>query len=138
MLGRGIRLGTVGGHVHAASTAVERRVQLPHGAETRNQQHGDLGLPHLRGYRADVLFVAVRSKTVLQRVATQATTMGDLDVRNTGIIERGSNLDHLFDTDLLALGVHAVTQAHVMQDYFAALEARTGGLAHYATSGALS
>jgi hypothetical protein len=38
-------------------------------------------------------------------------------------VEGGGDLDHLIDADLFALGMHAVAQAHVVQDDLAAFEA---------------
>ncbi|MNZ77218.1 hypothetical protein D3C78_957470 [compost metagenome] len=134
VLRRGVRLGAVGGHVHAARAAVIGRLQFLHGAQARNQQHRDLGLLHLRSDGADVFLVAVRGEAVLQRVAAQARAVGDLDVGHAGVVEGGGDLDHLLDADLLALGVHAVAQAHVVEDDLAAFQ--TVGLAHHATSGA--
>ncbi len=141
VLGRCICLGAMRGDVHATRAAIVGRLQLLHGAQARNQQHGNFRLLHQRRDCADVFLIAVWSEAVLQRVAAQACAVGDLDIRYTGGVQRGRDLDHLLNADLLALGVHAVTQTHVMQDYFAALEVRLGGvagLAHYATSGALS
>jgi hypothetical protein len=45
-------------------------------------------------------------------------------IGHAGRVQRGGDLDHLLDADLLALGMHAVAQAHVVQQDLAALEAR--------------
>ncbi|WP_434735408.1 hypothetical protein [Candidatus Accumulibacter necessarius] len=58
---------------------------------------------------------------MLQRIAAQAGAVRDLDVGHAGLVQGGGDLDHLLDADLLALGVHAVAQAHVVQDDLAAL-----------------
>ncbi|MND48031.1 hypothetical protein D3C80_389420 [compost metagenome] len=40
--------------------------------------------------------------------------MGHLDQRHTGGVEATGNVFHLLQGDLVAFGVHAVTQAHVV------------------------
>jgi hypothetical protein len=122
VLGRGVGLGAVGGHVHAAGAAVVGRLQLAHGAQAGDQQHRHLGLGHLRRHGRDVFLVAVGRKAVLQGIAAQAGAVGDLDIGHTRRVQGGGDLDHLVDADLFALGMHAVTQAHVVQDDFLAFE----------------
>ena len=59
--------------------------------------------------------------------------MRDLDLRHAGRVERGSDAHHLIDRYLLALGVHAVAQGHVVQQDLAAPEI---DLAHATASSA--
>ena len=72
---------------------------------------------------------------MLQRIAAQAGAVGDLDVGHAGIVQRSGDLDHLFDRHLLALGVHAIAQAHVVDGDLAAFQIH---FTHAATSIGLS
>ncbi|MNY61147.1 hypothetical protein D3C86_1977970 [compost metagenome] len=58
----------------------------------------------------------MRREAVVDRATAEAVAVGDLDQRHAGGVEAGGDRDHLLQADLVALGVHAVAQAHVVQD----------------------
>ena len=120
----------------SGATGIVGRLQLAHGAKARHEEDRNLGLLHPGRNGVDVFLVAGQRKAVLQGVAAQAGAVGHLDVGHAGLVKRGANLDHLLDADLFALGVHAVAQAHVMQNDLAALEVE--GAVHQTDSTALS
>jgi len=68
---------------------------------------------------------------MLLGIAAQPGAVGDLQIGHAGRVEGGGDLDHLLDADLLALGMHAVAQGHVVNDDLAALQGL--GIEHHAT-----
>ena len=54
-----------------------------------------------------------RSRGFVQ--AAQTIAMRDLDQRYAGCIQGARHVDHFLDRDLMALGMHAVAQTHVVQ-----------------------
>ncbi|MNF64180.1 hypothetical protein D3C84_459040 [compost metagenome] len=110
-----VRLGAVGRHTNGRHAVFVGHLQVVEGTDPRQQQGRNLGLFHLRDHRGEVLLVTVGRETVVQRRTAQAIAVGDFDQRHTGRIETGGHRDHLFDTDLVLFGVHAVAQAHVVQ-----------------------
>ncbi|MNW09279.1 hypothetical protein D3C71_2062390 [compost metagenome] len=61
-------------------------------------------------------------EAVVDRAAAQAVAVGDLDQRYAGGVQALGHGDHLLEADLVALGVHAVAQAHVVQGDLLALQ----------------
>ncbi|MCY1182737.1 hypothetical protein D9M73_233110 [compost metagenome] len=97
-------------------------LQVVDGADARQQQGRNLGLLELGNHRIEIFLVRVGRKAVVQRGATQAIAVGDLDQRHAGGVEALGHGDHLLEADLVALGVHAVAQAHVVQGDLLALQ----------------
>jgi hypothetical protein len=60
----------------------------------------------------------MHGKAIVHGRAAQAVAVGDFNQRHAGFIECGSNRAHLFQRHLMALGVHAITQGHVMDSDF--------------------
>ncbi|MNR32872.1 hypothetical protein D3C85_1504990 [compost metagenome] len=85
------------------------------GTDAGQQQGGNLGLLELGDDGAQVFLVAMCREAIVHRSAAEAITMGDFDQRNAGSVEAGSDLHHFLEGDLVALGVHAVAQRHVVQ-----------------------
>ncbi|MNW17349.1 hypothetical protein D3C71_2165150 [compost metagenome] len=48
--------------------------------------------------------------------------MGDLNQRDPGIIQCSSESNHLQDADLVSLGVHAIAQAHIVEQNLSAFK----------------
>ncbi|MNE55858.1 hypothetical protein D3C80_1507230 [compost metagenome] len=117
-----VGLGAVGGDADGRHAAVHRHLQVVDRADARQQQGGHLGLLELRDHRAEVFLVAVRREAVVDRTTAQAVAVGDLDQRHAGGVEALGHGDHLLEADLVALGVHAVAQAHVVQGDLLALQ----------------
>src|SRR3546814_16260304 len=86
-----------------------------------------------RSTRTDTLFpyttlfrsLLLRSagEPVVERRSAEAVSVGDLDDRDAGTVERGDDVAHLLGHELVALVVRAVTQAGVGE---AQVEARRG------------
>ena len=120
MLLGNVGLGAVRGHANGVYADLVGHFQMINGADSGQQQGGYLGLLHQRHDCLQVLLVGVRGETVVHRAATEAVAVGHFDQRNAGGIQALGDALHLLQTDLVALGVHAVTQGHVMQsDAFA-------------------
>ena len=121
-----VRLGAMRGDADGGDAAVLREVQVLDRADTGQQQRRDLGSGELRDHTAQVLLVAVRRESVVDRGAAQAVAVSDLDQRHTGGVERGRHRHHLFERDAMRLRVHAVAQAHVVQHDLLSLEVHVG------------
>ena len=122
VLFRHIGLGAVRGHtdgVHAQLFGLE---QVLNGADARQQQRGYLGFFHQRNDGAQVFFIAVRRKTVVERGAAQAVAMGHFNQWHAGVVQTTGDGFHVVQADLVLLGVHAIAQGHVMQGDFFAFE----------------
>jgi hypothetical protein len=117
-----IGLGAVGGHADGVHAQVLGHLQVVHGADARQQQGRDLGLLHLRDHGGEVFLVAVRREAVVDRAAAQAVAVGDLDQRHAGGVQAAGDGGHLLERHLVALGVHAVTQGHVVDGDLLALQ----------------
>ena len=65
-----------------------------------------------------VFLVAVRRKAVVDRAAAQAVAVGHFDQRHAGLVQAAGDRCHLLQRDLVALGVHAVAQRHVVEVIF--------------------
>ncbi|MCY1432048.1 hypothetical protein D9M71_480330 [compost metagenome] len=115
-----VRLGAVGGHADGVHAQVAGHAQVVDGADARQQQGGDLGLLHQRDHRRQVFLVAVRREAVVHRASAQAVAVGDLDQRHAGGVQAAGDVLHLLQADLVALGMHAVAQAHVVDGDFLA------------------
>ena len=84
------------------------------GPDSRQQQRRDACLLHLRDDSAQVLFIGMRGKPVIDRGPAQAVAVRDLDQRHSRGIQSRRNAHHLLDRDLMALRMHAVAQTHVV------------------------
>ena len=115
-----IRFGTVGGNTNGIDAQFACHLQVIDGTDTRQQQSRDLGLLHLRDDGAKVLFIGMGRETVVDRGAAQTVTVGDFDQWNTGVIEASGNADHLVEAHQVTLGMHPVTQGHVVDGDFLA------------------
>ncbi len=109
-----IGLGTVGGHPQGTHAQAVGHLQVLDRADAWQQQRRDLGLLHQRNHRRQVGLVTVRWEAVVDRAAAQAIAVGDFDQRHAGGIQAAGDALHFIEADLVALGVHAVAQAHVM------------------------
>src|SRR5690606_39173046 len=117
-----VGLGAVGGHADGVDADLPRHLQVVDGADAGQQQGGNPGLFHQRYYRGQVFLVGVRREAVVHRASAQAVTVGDFDQRDAGLIQASGDALHLLQADLVTLGVHAITQGHVMQSDFLALQ----------------
>ena len=99
-----------------------RHLQVIDGADARQQQGRHLGLLHQRDHGAQVFLVGVRRKAVVDRGAAQAVAVGHFDQRHAGRVQAAGDGYHLLQRHLVALGVHAVAQGHVVDGDFLACE----------------
>ena len=123
-----VGLGAVGGHADGVHAQVLGHAQMVHGADAGKQQGRDLGALHQRDHGAQVLLVAVCREAVVDRTAAQAVAVRDLDQRDARLVEPGGYGPHLSQRHLVALGVHAVAQRHVVHGDLAAFECALHGL----------
>lgn len=122
MLAGHIGLGAVGGHAKGRHPMLMGHLQVVEGADARQQQRRHLGLLELGDYRAEIGLVAVSGHAVVERGPAQAIAMGDLDQRHAGGVQPGGHRHHLLQADLVALGMHAIAQAHVVQQHVPTLQ----------------
>ncbi|MNY31560.1 hypothetical protein D3C86_1657270 [compost metagenome] len=115
-----VRLGAVGGHADGVDAQFMGHLQVVDGADTRQQQGGDLGPLHQRDDRRQVLLIGVGREAVVDRASAEAVAVGDFDQRHAGLVETGGDVLHLLQADLVTLGVHAVAQTHVVDGDFLA------------------
>ena len=115
-----VGFGAVGGDANRRHPQLMRHLQVLDGADARQQQRRDLGLLHERDHRAEVFLVAVGREAVVHRAATEAVAVGDLDQRHARFVQTDGDGAHLLERHQVALGVHAVTQRHVVDGDFLA------------------
>ncbi|MPM99595.1 hypothetical protein SDC9_146787 [bioreactor metagenome] len=111
---RDVRFGAVGGHTQRGDAQFVRPLQVVHRADARQQQGRHPGLLHQRDHRGQVFLVGMRRKAVVHRAAAQSVAVGDLDQRDARFVQAHGDGLHLFERHQVTLGVHAVTQGHVV------------------------
>ena len=110
-----VRLRAMGRHAQGMHAAIPGHVQVLHGADPGQQQGRHFGVLHLRHHRLQVFLVGAGGEAVIDGGAAQAIAMGHLDKVNARFIQGGCDAYHLVHADQVALGVHPVTQAHIVQ-----------------------
>ena len=108
-----IGLGAVCGYAHDARAGVVGGLEVVHGADARQQQRRDLGMPDRAGHGLDPLEIGMGAEAVVEAAALQAVAMGHLDGVDPGLVERLGDLPGLFHAVLVADGVAAVAQRNV-------------------------
>ena len=86
-----VGLGAVGGDAHAARARVIGVLEVVHGADAGQEQHGDDGVLALLGDRRDPFAVVVRAEAVVEGRAGEAVAVADLDGVDTGAVERAGD-----------------------------------------------
>ena len=109
-----VGLGAMGGDAHAARARLVGVLQVVHGADAGQQQHGHDGVLALLGDRRDPLAVVVGAEAVVEGRAGDAVAVADLDRVDAGAIERAGDLAHRLQMVLVTDRMHAVAQRDVL------------------------
>jgi hypothetical protein len=117
-----VGFGAVRGDANGAHAEIVRHAQVIDGTDAGQQQRGHLGALHQRNHRAEIFLVGMRGKAVVDRRAAEAIAVGDFDQRHAGFVQSAGDGAHLVERHLVALGMHAVAQGHVMNGDFFALK----------------
>ena len=128
-----VGFGAMGSHTQGVHAQFVRHLQMVHGTNAGQQQSRHLGLFHQWDDGAEVFLIGVSREAVVHRAATQAIAVGDFDQRHTGGVQATGDRLHLLQRHLVALGVHAVPQSHVMDGDFLALQCHGAGSYQAAT-----
>ena len=101
-------------HAHGPHTQFKGVLQIVHGADSRQQQGGEFRVRQNLGDCTDPVPIGMRAKTIIEAGAAQPIAMRDFDGVNTRQIQRTRNGLHVRQAILVANGVHAVAQRHVL------------------------
>jgi hypothetical protein len=112
-----IRLAAVCGNPKRPHAEVRCHPNVLDGADPRQQERRDLRPLHPQNDGLQVLLVRVEREAVGHRRAAEAVAVRHLDQRDAGLVEGRRDVDHLRERDAMALGVHAVAQAHVVEGH---------------------
>ena len=115
MLSGDVGFRAVGGDAHRAHPEAGCLAQMVDRSDTGQQKRRQFRPLAGGGRRLDPCPVAIRAETVIQRRTGKPVAMRDLDRIDPGRIERGDDLGHAVRRDLVANGMHAVAQRHVLQ-----------------------
>ena len=89
-----VGFGTVRGHADTRHAQFFGHQEVVNGADTGQQQGRNFGLLHFGNHCAEIFFVAVGGKTVVEGRAAQSVAVGHFDQRHTSFIEASGDVYH--------------------------------------------
>src|ERR1700733_10870135 len=88
---------------------------MVNGADAGQQECRNACLFHMRHHGFEVFLVGVRRKPIADGSTAKTIAVRYFNERHAGSVHRYGDTDHLLERDLVALRMHAIAQAIVMQ-----------------------